>query len=325
VVLHTRQVVMGRLALAWKRRCASVRVIAELEGDAVAEARYKYARIAQPGWRERRLLSAEERFYLHYEGRLLRESDAVVCVSHRLKQRMIERYHLRDAEAARVHVFPSVASRDRFGFDPGRRARRRQALGLDDRRVVLYNGNLIGAWQVPDRLVQVFTMIRAARPDAFFLVLTPEDHWRMIRPHIEAARIPADSFRLATCPHDEVVDYLCAADIGLLLRERDPMNEVAAPGKFAEYVLSGLPTIMTDGIGDFSAAAKQSPCALVLPGLDDLEAARPGLEAFVARGFGDDERTAFAAWGAERFSIELYLPRLAALYRSLAGEVPAVG
>src|SRR6185503_14202466 len=103
------------------------------------------------------------------------------------------------------------------------------------------------------------------------------------------------------------------------------MNEAAAPGKFAEYVLCGLPIVMTDGIGDFSEHAKEHPCACVLPGLDDLNALRPLLHAFCARDFTADERQAFSRWGAERFAIELYVPRLAALYRSLAGESLAAG
>jgi glycosyltransferase involved in cell wall biosynthesis len=320
VVLHTRQIVMGRLALALRRRCRSVRVIAELEGDNVAEARYKHGLAAAPSWRARRRLDAEERFYLHYEGRLLRESDAVVCVSHHLKARMVERYRLAPEQADRIRVYPSVASRDRFAFDPSRRERLRAVLGLRDRFVVLYNGNLLGRWQVPDKLVEVFRLIQEDRPDAFFLVLSPEEQWPIIRPHLDVAGLSPTSVRLHTCPHAEVVDYLCAADRGLLLRDRHPMNEVAAPGKFAEYVLSGLPIVMTDGIGDFSDAAKGSECACVLPGLEDLAAARPALRSFCRRTFDDRERAAFARWGAERFAIELYVPKLAALYRTLAGE-----
>jgi glycosyltransferase involved in cell wall biosynthesis len=323
IVLHTRQIVMGRLALSLRRRCPSVRVIVELEGDNIAEARYKHAATPTPTWQARQRLAAEERFYFHYEGRLLRESDAVVCVSRRLKERMVERYGLGPEQAERIRVYPSVASRDRFAFDPARRERLRAALGLRDRFVVIYNGNLLGRWQVPDKLVEVFRLIREDRPDAFFLVLTPEDHWPLIRPHLEAARLPADGYRLHTCPHAEVVDYLCAADVGLLLRDRHPMNEVAAPGKFAEYVLSGLPIILTDGIGDFSEEAKRSDCACVLPGLEDLDASRPALRSFCRRTFSDRERAEFGRWGSERFAIELYVPKLAALYRSLGGEAPA--
>ncbi|HKQ58610.1 MAG TPA: glycosyltransferase [Candidatus Eisenbacteria bacterium] len=317
IVLHARLIVMGRLGLALRRRCPSVRVIFELEGDTIAEADYKFSQLARPSLRERVRFWLEKRFWLRYERRVLGESDAIACVSHKLKGVIIRRYGI---PAERVHVFPSVASRDRFFFDPERRARRRQALGLDDRFIVTYNGNLVGRWQVPEKLVEAFRIIQADRPDAVFLVLTPEDHFRNILPHLEASGLPKESYRLRSCPHPEVVDHLCAADVGLLLRDRHPMNEAAAPGKFAEYVLCGLPIVMTDGIGDFSEHAKASPYACVLPGLDDLSALRPVLREFCARTFTNEQREAFSRWGAERFAIELYVPELAALYRSLAGE-----
>jgi glycosyltransferase involved in cell wall biosynthesis len=320
LVLHTRQVVMGRLALSLRRWCRAVRVMPELEGDNVAETRYKHESIERPSWLKRIRWRVEEAFYRHQEGRLLRESDAVVCVSHKLKDVMVRRYALNAEQTARIRVFPSVASRERFAFAPARRESRRRALGLENRFIVIYNGNLVGRWQVPDKLVEVFGLIRQVRPDACFLVLAPEDHWRHIQPHLDAARLPADSYRLASAPHHEVVDYLCAADVGLLLRDRHPMNEVAAPGKFAEYVLSGLPILMTEGIGDFSEAARSADCACVLPGLDDLGRSAAQIHAFCRRTFTVNERAAFGRWGSERFSIELYVPKLAALYRELAGE-----
>jgi len=322
IVLHTRQVVMGRLALSLRRHCAATRVIVEFEGDGVAEARYKHEQNPNHSPLDQVRLRLEERYYLRHEERLLLESDAVVCVSRKLREAMIHRYRLGPDQAAKIRVFPSVASRERFVFDPGRRERRRRALRLEERLMVIYSGNLVGRWQVPDKLVEVFSIIRAGHPDACFVVLTPEAHWPLIRPHLDAAGLPAESYRLLACPHDEVVDYLCAADMGLLLRERHPMNEVAAPGKFAEYALCGLPIVMTDGIGDFSAAAKPTEWACVLPGLDDLAAHRGALQAFAARRFDVDARAAFARFGAERFAIELYTPQLAALYRSLGGEAP---
>jgi len=311
---------MGRLALSLRRWCSSVRVIPELEGDNIAETQYKRSLVARPSRLQRLRWRLHERFYSHYEGRLLREGDAAVCVSHKLKDVMVRRYRLTPKQADRIHVFPSVASRERFAFHPEARAKRRHALGLDRRFIVIYNGNLLGRWQVPEKLVEVFRLIRERRPDAFFLVLTPEDHWRQIRHHLEAARLSPDDYRLCTCQHQEVVEFLCAADVGLLLRDRHPMNEVAAPGKFAEYVLSGLPIIMTDGIGDFSEAAKQAECACVLAGLKDLGASREAIHAFCAQAFTSEQRAASNRWGAERFAIELYVPQLAALYRSLAGD-----
>ena len=50
--------------------------------------------------------------------------------------------------------------------------------------------------------------------------------------------------------YHEVNSYLNAADAGFLLREQNPLNEVASPTKFAEYCLTGLPVIMQNTVKD---------------------------------------------------------------------------
>jgi hypothetical protein len=113
------------------------------------------------------------------------------------------------------------------------------------------------------------------------------------------------------------VDHLCAGDVGLLLRERHPMNEVAAPGKFAEYALSGLPIVMTEGIGDFSEPMRESEFACILPDLRATDAVREGITRFCARGFTAAQREEFSRWAAERFALEAVAPHLAELYRTV--------
>ena len=64
--------------------------------------------------------------------------------------------------------------------------------------------------------------------------------------------------------NDSINDYLCAADIGLLFRENTPTNNVASPTKFAEYVMAGLPIIISKAVGDFSAFVKKYKIGLVV-------------------------------------------------------------
>lgn len=317
VVVHTRQILMARLALALKRLNPSLRVIAELEGDDLAEVAYKRSKALRPGPRQRLLWSLEHRYYRQEERRILAESDAVICVSRRLRDVMVERFALPPDRVERIHVIPTLASRREFGFDAGRREATRLTLGLKGRFVVVYSGNLRGRWQVPEKLVEAFVAIRQVRANACFLVLTPEADRRPIARLLEGAGVAPGDALLFSCPHEQVVDHLCAGDVGLLLRERHPMNEVAAPGKFAEYVLSGLPLVMTEGIGDFSEAMRDSEYACVLPGLDDRADVRERVQRFCARDFAPEQRAEFARWAGERFGVRRVTPQLAQLYRTV--------
>jgi hypothetical protein len=317
VVVHTRQVVMARLALTLKRRWPALRVISELEGDDLAEVRYKQSKTERPSPWRRLLWALEHRHCEREERRILLESDAVICVSQRLRDVMVGRFSLTPDQAERVHVIPTLASRKEFAFDPGKRDRTRAELGLGGRFVVVYSGNLRARWQAPEKLVEAFVAIRSVRPAAFFLVLTQEADRRHLEPLLSRAALSGDDYRVLSCPHERVVDNLCAADLGLLLRERHPMNEVAAPGKFAEYVLSGLPIVMTEGIGDFSAPMRESEFACVLPDLADADDCRDRIQRFCARDFDPGQRSAFGAWAAERFAVERATPRIADLYRTV--------
>ncbi len=49
-------------------------------------------------------------------------------------------------------------------------------------------------------------------------------------------------------PYDEVPNYLCAADIGIVWRSDNVVNNVASPVKFSEYVCCGLPVIANNGV-----------------------------------------------------------------------------
>jgi len=68
--------------------------------------------------------------------------------------------------------------------------------------------------------------------------------------------------------HHEVPGYLAAADVGLLLREPCLVNRVASPVKFAEYLAAGLPVLLTEQIGDYSALAAAHRVGCVIPYAD---------------------------------------------------------
>jgi glycosyltransferase involved in cell wall biosynthesis len=70
------------------------------------------------------------------------------------------------------------------------------------------------------------------------------------------------------------------AHAGLLLRREDPVNQVASPTKFGEYLAAGLPVLLTEGIGDFSALVEKEGLGMIVPSslLDTTEANDEELE-----------------------------------------------
>jgi hypothetical protein len=76
----------------------------------------------------------------------------------------------------------------------------------------------------------------------------------------------------------DVCVELAKHDYGLLLRPQTMTNQVASPGKFAEYLSCGLPVILTPRLGDYSAWVVQHKCGLVWDKSSSLELKKSGQE-----------------------------------------------
>jgi len=74
---------------------------------------------------------------------------------------------------------------------------------------------------------------------------------------------------------DEVHSYLQAADYGLLIREQSVTNKVSSPVKFAEYLAAGLPVIISENIGDYSAFVTEKKCGMLVGNTDWAKLKRP--------------------------------------------------
>ncbi len=89
----------------------------------------------------------------------------------------------------------------------------------------------------------------------------------------------------------EVRDVLRECDHGLLVREPTVTNSVASPTKFAEYLCCGLPVIISDHLGDFTALVESERLGIVVgPGrtvgpLGRSKAERQRMQAFALTHF----------------------------------------
>lgn len=213
------------------------RVVSDLRGLVSEEVR-RY-----PGLGMRKYLSGfRTREIETMERRIMDRSDCILCVSEAFKGHLMEKY---PAAEKKIGVIPTVVDTDRFRYDAGARERLRGRLGIGDRTVFVYSGGLSG-WQLPGKVVGLFLKIKKRMPAAFLIFLThhPQAAGRYLH------GLDEKDYFLGRSAHAEVPGYLNAADVGLILREDSPVNRVAAPVKFGEYLCCGLPVLITKGVGD---------------------------------------------------------------------------
>ena len=175
-------------------------------------------------------------------------ADEIIVVSEVLGELLQGRHN---TECTKISVLPCKI--DPKIFSNPDKITSKQRLGLEGRFVVCYLGSL--AWyQLPDQSVRVFKCIQKIVPNSTFLGITTAPD--AMRSYLIKNDIDESHFHIMKVSSQEVVEFLPAADLGLLLREDNPVNTVASPVKFAEYLACKVPVLLTGKIGDFSSLAQ---------------------------------------------------------------------
>jgi hypothetical protein len=295
-----------------------VSIVCEFEGDFESEIQYARCK-GKLAWYHG-ILQDSVRKMVQRERAVIRSADGLLFVTEKLKEVVLKRQrHTCDKSPQAMGIYPTFASSEIFFFDSGERKRVRRQLGLDGATVLIYSGNLNCAWQIPERISSLYQFIEKELPSAHLVVLTQKGDERYILPSLKEHRV--HRYIILHPPHSEIRGYLCAADCGLMLRERHLMNEVASPGKFSEYALSGLPLLMSDGIGEYSLRMKDSEYVLTLEGLEWNPQTRARVVGFVRDRIHCIDRAAYSAWATKSFSIEENLDELLAVYNEVAHRV----
>ena len=254
-VIHARTQTSTAIALRLKSWIPETKVVFDMRGDTPAE--YLLSVEKSGGDLRSRAVRRKYEKLKSIEMRAVKESDAILCVSGVMRDKIVGEYRV---PPQKIHVIPTVANTRKFYWDPQLRSVVRKELGIEDKFTFVYAGS-IRAYQSIEILLEFFRNTQVKRSEVHLLLITPqstEDEQYLHR------LLSPGTCTVRSASHNEMARWLNAADAGLLLREPNPVNQVAAPTKFAEYLLCGLPVVMTAGIGDFSELAKKEKMGIVL-------------------------------------------------------------
>ncbi|GMU26287.1 MAG: hypothetical protein AMXMBFR16_11920 [Candidatus Uhrbacteria bacterium] len=211
-------------------------IIWDCRGDAEAEFKTAYRPANFSGRLFKRLFLRLIRWRTHFAASTCAKA---IFVSEELRKRK-----WRYADQKPSKIIPTSVTQDTFFFSPELRQDTRSRLGFTpELRILLYSGGMVG-YQHFAEYVRMFSALQQDDSNLHFLVVTP---------HVERAQqmlqeLPQGSWTLHPAPFREMNAYYNAADFGVLLRERNAVNDVASPTKFGEYCLTGLPVIMNDSV-----------------------------------------------------------------------------
>jgi len=179
--------------------------------------------------------------------KMAESSDHISCVSTKLKEYVLS---LTDFQGP-ISVNHCIASRS-FFFDALKRREYREILGLNPEDIVCifmtggngpYQNTSIAVSGLLNKGIKVLNLSRMIIPGA-------------INKYV--------SF-------DEIPGYLCAADVGIIWRNNDIVNNVASPVKFSEYVCCGLPVIANMGVQMINDYISLTGFGLSISGFDEID------------------------------------------------------
>jgi glycosyltransferase involved in cell wall biosynthesis len=197
------------------------------------------------------------RFWRSVEKFVLRYADEIVCVSKVHREVLKGRF-----DRIRVPVvIPCFADEQLFSPDNCARATTRSKLNIGETDIVFVYTGVVSKEFGGFNPIHFVSRIEDLAGKHLLIVSANES---ISRAESQVPAFMKGKVTVLTSPRHEVPRYLCASDIGILLRKENVVNEVASPTKFPEYLLCGLPVVVTDRLGDASAIVKSSGAGLCL-------------------------------------------------------------
>ena len=175
-----------------------------------------------------------QRFWSWLEQRLVQQVHHTITVSKGIKAALEARYQLDGVTVLRnMPVFRDPVASNRI----------KEALGLDDHRmVILYQGGFL----TENGLLEQIDA--AALFDQAVLVLLGGGPCEgELRQRVDQRRLSDSVFFLPRVPFAELHEYTCSADVGLcLIKNSGKSFFYSMPNKLFEYFMAGLPVVASD-------------------------------------------------------------------------------
>jgi hypothetical protein len=110
--------------------------------------------------------------------------------------------------------------------------------------------------------------------------------------------------------YEEVSEYMCAADVALIFREKNIVNKVASPVKFSEYLCSGLPVISNKNVDVIKQCIENTGYGLLVDSMDEINL--EAVDKLCAL-----SRNKISDYGRKHFGIESVAERYLKIYNEM--------
>ncbi len=233
--------IAGVIAQRSVRNTACTQLIIQARGLLAQEYEYMHARVKRSPivrfvhrFRAAQLSNVETQAYKKHAS----INKTIEAVSPALRERLISAYsaHAEIITIARDDIPQTIKTTQKKAW---RTIIRNKLLISEDWTVYCYNGSA-KPWQKPGDTIAFFKDTLKKKPYSFLLILTTDVSVFEI---LIGDSIAPNHYTIISVNHDEVYQYLCASDYGLLFRDDHVINWISRPTKALEYHAAGLEII----------------------------------------------------------------------------------
>ncbi|MGX7668081.1 glycosyltransferase [Flavobacterium pedocola] len=207
------------------------------------EERVDFAGLSQKSGQYRWLKKEEIKLKIKADGIITRSQKAIEVHLDEIGERYREKFSV------------VYNGRDVSFFKPSADVGFRETIGIKpDDFVFVYCGSL-GPQYSWEEMMLIFEQFHSKRQNSKFLIVSGNDDYAK-------ERIPSSLKKhviVKKVPFQEVSNYLNCADVAFALRQPTFSMQGVAPIKLGEYLLMGLPSIASKGIGDTETLLQNTP------------------------------------------------------------------
>jgi len=304
---HARGYVAALVAVAL-RRLVGARFIFDMRGF------WPDGKVAAGDWRAG---STIHRAAKRWERRFLESADAVVSLTAAGVDAIRRLGYVVRADA-HVEIIPTCTDLDRFS-PRARDAALATRLGLGAGVVIGCVGTM-SSWYLRRPMLDYLACLTAAFEKMTALIVTHENHDRL-RCDAIAAGVPPDRLRITAAAFSEMPAYIRLMDAGMFFITPRLSTVGAAATKLGEFLATGVPVIINDGVGDSARIVRDGRAGIVLPDVtpQSLAASLPAVAALL----DDTDIRHRCRVTAERwFDLDAGVERYASLYARLGPATP---
>lgn len=311
-LVHCRSYMPALVGL-WLKRKFGIALLFDMRGFWVEE------RVEMGLWRlGNPIFRLVHRFFKKREAELLREADAIVCLTDAARTEM-RTWPDGESIAKRTTVIPCCV--DLGHFDPRGTATRKQGRELigegPETPLLLYVGSLGGNYML-DEMLDAFTEYRRIHPGARFLIVTHHPAAE-IAAAAKARGISVDDLIIRPASREEVPALIAAADVGVAFKRESFSAKACSPTKVGEMMAIGVPVIANAGVGDTAEIIRETGAGAVVERFDAASLKSAIEQAETAAPARRDIRDAARRW----FSLDAGVASYDTLYKTIGGEARA--